>query len=181
MELGFKPDHPYVPSMPSPFGIVEARLPQLLERANVTLDTLTRIVAQMPDTLDRTNRFMTNAERIMRESQLPVTSAESRRFFTTTSAQMEQIRSDIDAVVGPNGSLAKFSDETRDSIKAANLPAATQAAREAADNSRLASDDLRRSLPAIRDSLDQMRDLSRMLKEQPESVLYGPRPPEGKH
>ena len=41
----------------------------------------------------------------------------------------------------------------------------------------LAADDLRRSLPAIRDSLDQLRELARQLQEQPESVVYGPRPP----
>ena len=40
----------------------------------------------------------------------------------------------------------------------------------------LAADDLRRSLPAIRDSLEQLRDLARQLQEQPESVVYGPRP-----
>ena len=41
----------------------------------------------------------------------------------------------------------------------------------------LAADDLRRSLPAIRDSLDQLRELARQLQEQPESVVFGPRPP----
>ena len=41
----------------------------------------------------------------------------------------------------------------------------------------LAADDLRRSLPAIRQSLDELRDLARQIQEQPESVMYGPRPP----
>jgi hypothetical protein len=180
MELGFKPNRAYVPSVPSPFAMVQERLPALLDTADVTLATLKDIMARMPDTLDRTNRFMTSSEHMMRESQLPALSADSRKFFTTTSAQIEQMRSDIDGVMGPEGTLVKFSDETRAAIKAADLPAATQAAREAADNTRLASDDLRRSLPAIRDSLGQIRELSRMLKEQPESVVYGPRPPEGK-
>jgi paraquat-inducible protein B len=39
---------------------------------------------------------------------------------------------------------------------------------------------MRRSLPAIRESLDQLRELARMLEEQPESVVYGPRPPQEK-
>jgi ABC-type transporter Mla subunit MlaD len=180
MKLGFKPDRPYVPSVPSPFGMVQNRLPALLERADATLQTLREIVARMPDSLDRSDRFFTNTERIIHESQLPALSADSRKFFATTSAQIEQIRSEMDGVIGAEGALIKFTDEARAAIKAADLPAATQSAREAADNSRLASDDLRRSLPAIRDSLAQLRELSRMLEEQPESVLYGPRPPEGK-
>jgi hypothetical protein len=181
MELGFKPNRPYVPSVPSPFETVQDRLPALLDRANATLETLREIVTRMPDSLDRSDRFFDNTNRIMRESDLPTLSADSRKFFATTSAQIEQIRSDMDGVIGSEGSLVKFSEEARAAIKAADLPAATQAAREAADNSRLAADDLRRTLPAIRDSLQEVRELSRMLEEQPESLVYGPRPPEKKH
>ena len=181
MELGFKPNRPYVPSVPSPFEMAQDRLPALLDRANATLLTLREIVARMPDSLDRSDRFFDNTNRIMRESDLPTLSADSRKFFATTSAQIEQIRSDMDGVIGSEGSLVKFSEEARAAIKAADLPAATQAAREAADNSRLAADDLRRTLPAIRDSLQEVRELSRMLEEQPESLVYGPRPPEKKH
>ena len=181
MELGFKPNRPYVPSVPSPFEIAQDRLPVLLDRANATLETLREIVARMPDSLDRSDRFFDNTDRIMRESDIPTLSADSRKFFATTSAQIEQIRSDMDGVIGSEGSLVKFSEEARAAIKAADLPAATQAAREAADNSRLAADDLRRTLPAIRDSLQELRELSRMLEEQPESLVYGPRPPKEKH
>src|SRR3974390_3185093 len=39
MQLGFRPDRPYVPSMSSPFTMVADRLPELLDRANTTLDT----------------------------------------------------------------------------------------------------------------------------------------------
>jgi ABC-type transporter Mla subunit MlaD len=181
MQLGFKPNRLYVPwGTPSMFATVQDRLPALLDQADATLQTLEKIVARVPDSLDRSDRFFANSERIMRESDLPALSADSRKFFATTSAQIEQIRSDMDGVIGTEGSLIKFSEEARAAIKAADLPAATQAAREAADNSRLAAEDLRRSLPAIRDSLEQMRELSRMIEEQPESVVYGPRPPEGK-
>jgi len=83
--------------------------------------------------------------------------------------------------MGGYGALSKFSEEARAAIKAADFPATTQAAREAADNSKLASDDLRRSLPEIRDSFKELRGLSRLLEEQPESVVYGARSPEGKH
>lgn len=181
MELAIKPNRPYVPSVTSPFEMAQDRLPALLDRANATLLTLREIVARMPDSLDRSDRFFDNTNRIMRESELPTLSADSRKFFATTSAQIEQIRSDMDGVIGSEGSLVKFSEEARAAIKAADLPAATQAAREAADNSRLAADDLRRTLPAIRDSLQELRELSRMFEEQPESLVYGPRPPEKKH
>ena len=182
MALGFKPSRLYVPSMPSTsLATVQDRLPEILDRAEATLQTLREIVTRIPDSLDRSDRFFTNVERIVQESQLPALSADSRKFFTTTSAQIEQIRSEMDGVIGTEGTLVKFSEEARAAIKAADFPATTQSAREAADNSRLAADDLRRSLPAIRDSLEQMRELARQLEEQPESVVYGPRPPKEKH
>jgi hypothetical protein len=180
MELGVKPNRPYVPSVPSPVTMLQAQLPELLDRANATLRTVIDLVDRMPDSLERSDRFFSNVERTIQESQLPALSADSRKFFATTSAQIEQIRSEMDGVIGTEGALVKFSEEARAAIKAADLPASTLAAREAADNSRLAEDDLRRSLPAIRDSLEQLRELSRTLEEQPESVLYGPRPAEGK-
>src|SRR6516225_1055015 len=94
MELRFKPSRPYIPSMPSMFAAVQDQLPVLLDRADATLQTLREIVARMPDSLDRSDRFLTDAERIMHESQLPALSADTRKFFTTTSAQIEQIRSE---------------------------------------------------------------------------------------
>ena len=180
MALPFKPNRPYVPSVPSPFTTVEERLPALLDRADITLQTLTKTIARMPDSLERSDRFFSNVERTIHESQLPALSADSRKFFATTSAQIEQIRSEMDGVIGTEGTLVKFSDEARATMNAANLPTTTQSVREAADNSRLASDDLRRSLAAIRDSLEPLRELSRTLEEQPESVVYGPRPAERK-
>ena len=175
MELGFKPNRMYVPSVTSPFTMVQDRLPALLDRANATLQTLREIIARMPDSLERSDRFFANIDRIMSDSQLPMLSTDTRKFFTTTSAQIEQIRSEMEGVIGAEGVLVKFSEEARAAIKAADLPASTQSAREAADNSRLASDDLRRSLPAMRDSLEQMSELARQLQEQPESMIWGPR------
>jgi ABC-type transporter Mla subunit MlaD len=176
MELGFTPNKPYVPSMPSPFTTVQERLPALLDRANATLETLTDLVARMPEALDRSDRFFADVQRTMDDSQLPTLSADSRQFLITTSAQIKQIRTEMDGVIGTQGALIKFSDEARAAIKAADLQDATQSVRDAADDSRLAADDLRNSLPAIRDSLEQLRELSRTLEEQPESVVYGPRP-----
>ena len=181
MELAFKPSRIYVPSMPSTIAAVQERLPALLERADATLQTLRQIVDRIPDSLDRTDRFLTNMDRIVRDSQLPELSADTRKFYATTGAQIEQMKSELDGVIGTEGTLVKFSEEARSAIKDADIPATTQAAREAADNSKLASDDLRRSLPAMRDSLEQMSELARQLQEQPESMIWGPRQEQVKH
>jgi paraquat-inducible protein B len=175
MKLEFKPNRPYVPSMPSTFATVQERMPELLDRTEATLQTLKDIVTRVPDSLDRSDRFFTNVERIVREIDLPGLSADSRKFFATTTTQIEQMRSDMD---GAQGSLIEFSDEARAAIKAADFPAMNQSARDAAENSRLAADDLRRSMPAIQDSLEEMRDLARLLQEQPESVVHGLPPPD---
>lgn len=167
--------------MPSVSATVQDRLPALLDRTKATLQTLREIVTKIPASLDRSDRFFTNVERIVQESQLLALSADSRKFFTTTSEQIDQIRSELNGLIGTDGALVKFSEEARAAIKAADLPGAAQSARDAADNSRLASDDLRRALPAIRDSLEQLRELARQLEDQPESVVYGPRPSPENH
>ena len=166
----------YVPSMPSTLATLQDRLPAVLERAEETLQTLRDIVARVPDSLDRSDRFFTNVERILRESQLPELSADLRAFSSSTNAQMAQIALNMDRLVGTDGSLTKFAEEARGAIREADVPASTQAARDAADRTSLAADDLRRSLPAIRDTLQELRELARQFGEQPESVVYGPRP-----
>jgi len=168
MTLAFTPDRPYVPWVPTTMATVQDRLPAILERAEATLQTVTEIVSKVPDSLDRSNRFFTNVERIFQESQLPALSADSRKFFATTSGQIDKIATDLERVIGTDGTLVAFVENANAAIKAADLPATNQTA--------LAADDLRRTLPAIRDSLDQLRDLARQLQEQPESVVYGPRP-----
>jgi len=176
MELGFTPSRTYIPSMPSTIATVQDRLPALLERAEGTLQTLREIIAKLPASIDRSDRFFTNVERIMQESQLPAFSADSRQFFATTSAQIDRMTSELDGLIGKEGTLVKFTEETQATLRAADLPATAKATREAASDSQLAAVELRRSLPAIRDSLEQMRELARQLEEQPESVVYGPRP-----
>ena len=180
MTLAFTPDRPYVPWVPTTLATVQDRLPAILERAEATLQIVTEIVSKVPESLDRSNRFFTNVERIFQESELPALSADSRKFFSTTSAQIDKIATDLDRVIGTEGTLVTFVENANAAIKAADLPTTNQSARAAADQTTLAADDLRRTLPAIRDSLDQLRDLARQLQEQPESVVYGPRPPVAK-
>ena len=80
---------------------------RVLDRAEATLQTLREIVGRIPDSLDRSDRFFTNVERIVQESELPALSADSRKFFTTTSAQIEQIRSEMDGLIGTRGSVGQ--------------------------------------------------------------------------
>jgi ABC-type transporter Mla subunit MlaD len=177
MTLAFTPDRPYVPWVPTTLATVQDRLPKILERAEAALQTVTEIVSKVPESLDRSNRFFTNVERIFQESELPALSADSRKFFSATSGQIDKIATDLERVIGTDGTLVTFVENANAAIKAADLPTTNQSARAAADQTALAADDLRRTLPAIRDSLDQLRDLARQLQEQPESVVYGPRPP----
>ena len=179
--LGFTPTRPYIPSMPSPLKTIEDRLPPLLERAEGTLQVLREIIAKLPASLDRSDRFFTNVERIIQDSELPAFSADSRQFFTTTSAQIDRMTSELDGLIGKDGTLVKFTEETQAALRAADLPATSKLTREAASDSRLVAEDLRRTLPAIRDSLEQLRELARLLEEQPESVIYGPRQAGRKH
>ena len=176
LQLGFKPDRAYVPSMPTPLAALRDRVPEVLERAEATLQVLREIVAKIPDSLERSNQFFTTVERIVQESNLPALSADSRAFFATTSGQFERMTSEIESVIGTRGTLVTLVDEARAAIKSADLAGTNQAARAAAEQSTLAADDLRRSLPAIRDSLQQLSDLARQIQEQPESMVYGPRP-----
>jgi len=82
--------------------------------------------------------------------------------------------------MGDEGTLVKLIDEARTAIETADLQGTTQSARDAFNKTSLAADDLRRSLPSIRHSLDEIRSLARQLEDQPESVVYGQRPPEKK-
>jgi hypothetical protein len=68
MALGFTPTRPYVASMPSTLTKIQDRLPAVLERAEATLQTLREIVLRIPASLDRSDRFFTNVERIRRPS-----------------------------------------------------------------------------------------------------------------
>ena len=107
MTLGFTPTRPYIPSMPTPLSEIRDRLPEVLERVEATMQTLHELVRRMPDSLDRADRFFANVERIVRESELPALSADSRKFFSTTSTQIEAIASNLDGLVGEEGTLVE--------------------------------------------------------------------------
>jgi hypothetical protein len=180
MPLSFTPARAYVPAMPTMMATIEDRLPMLVERAGSALQTLETLVERIPGSLDRSDRFFTHVERIIQESDLPALSADSRQFFSTTSAHIEQITANLDKALGAGGTLEKFVDDTHASIAAADLAATTQSTRDAMNQTNLAADDLRRSLPVIRDALVELRGLARLLEAQPESVVHGPRPAEVK-
>ena len=183
MTLAFTPTRAYVPAMPTMMATMEDRLPALMERASRMFETIERITNEVPGSIERTGAFFADIERIIRDANLPATAADTRKFFSLSSSEMERMSSnieritaDLDKALGPDGTLDKFVADMNGAIAAANLEATTQSTREAMNQSSLAADDLRRSLPAIRDALAQLRDLARLIEEQPESMVYGPRP-----
>jgi paraquat-inducible protein B len=178
--LGFTPDRPYVPMMPSLRTQVQDRLPDLIERAEGTLRVFGEIVARLPASLDRSDRFFANVERSFHESDLPGLSTDSRKFFNVTSEQMGRLTSELEGVIGPGGKLDQLVEEARGALKEADVPGTTLATRNASQQTILAAEDFRRSLPAIRESLEQLREVAKMLEDQPESMVYGPRPAKGK-
>ncbi len=129
MALGFTPTRAYVPSMPTTLSTIADRMPALLDRAESTLRTLTEIIDRVPGSLDRSDRFFTNVERIIRESDLPGLSADSRKFFSATTAQIEEVTANMDKLIGTGGTLAKFTDDARAAINAAEFPAVSQVRR----------------------------------------------------
>jgi paraquat-inducible protein B len=133
IELGFTPDKLYVPSMPSTLSTVQDRLPAFLDHAEETLRTFREIVSKVPASLDRSDRYFANLERIMQESQLPGLSADTRNFFATTTGQIGQMTSDLHGAIGKEGAFTKASEEMQTAIRAANFPATSQATREAAE------------------------------------------------
>ena len=170
---------------PTALCVLQALIPNQGDGWSHVIERLESITDEHADWFSHQfNLVLGNVERIIRESELPALSADSRKFFASTSAQIqatgaqiEQMTTDLEGALGAQGTLVTFVDEARTAIKSADLPATNQSARTAAEQTTLAADDLRRSLPAIRDSLEQLRDLARQLQEQPESMVYGPRPP----
>ena len=128
--------------MPTPLATIQDRLPAVLERAEARSRRSKRSSARIPDSLDRSDRFFTNVERIFRESELPALSADSRKFFATTGTQIEQMTAEMNRLIGDGGTLVKFIDEMSTVIEAADLPATTQTARNAFGETSLAADDL---------------------------------------
>lgn len=173
--LGFTPKPHYVPSMPSTLSAVQDRLPEVLERAQAVLETLRVIADKIPGSIDRTDRFLSDVDRMVRETELPALSADLRGFSRTAGDDLARMRSDMDRVMGDEGTLVQFAEEARSALRDADVPESSKAARDAAERTSLAADEVRRSLPAMRETLEQLHELSRRLAEQPESVVYGPR------
>ena len=71
--------------------------------------------------------------------------------------------------------LVKFSEEARNTIKAADIPGSARSSGEF----QTCFGRSQAPLPAMRDSLEEMGELARQLQEQPESVVWVPRPRTG--
>jgi paraquat-inducible protein B len=175
--LGFTPTRPYIPSMPTRLSALQDRLPEVLERLDVVLRGLRDVAAAVPEILARSDRFLTEIERLLRTSELPQVATDSRRFFGDSGKQFERMAVTLETLAQHGETLAAAADETVATIRTADLAGTSRVARDAADQSSAAAQELRRSLPIIRDSLVELRELARGLQDQPESLVYGNRPP----
>jgi hypothetical protein len=175
--LGFTPTRAYIPSMPSPRAAVTDRLPDGA-RAHGSHAAGAEGDHLQDSEHPRSQRPVFHQRRAHHPGERPART--ERRLADVLHDDDWANRPDdlrpAKPVIGPEGKLVTFLDDVRGAVEAADLPATNQAARAAADQTVLAADDLRRSLPAIRDSLGQLSDLARQLQEQPESMVYGPRP-----
>ena len=122
------PDRAYVPSMPTPLAAMRDRVPEVLERAEATLRALAEIVSRIPDSLDRSDKFFTNVERIIQQSDLPALSADSRKFFATTARRSNRSRPSWKRWSALVGRCRRSLTRARAAIKAADLPATNQSA-----------------------------------------------------
>jgi paraquat-inducible protein B len=93
ISLGFTPTRPYVPSVPRPLAAMQDRLPAVLERAEATLQT-PEIVPSLIVRSGATDSSPTSSA-----SGEPAGRAQRRlaQFFATTSRQIEQVTSELDA------------------------------------------------------------------------------------
>ena len=91
LALGFTPNRAYIPSMPTPLSAMRDRLPEVLERAEATLQALGRSSPGFPTASTGATDSSPTSSASFSESELPALSADSRKFFATTSAQIEQI------------------------------------------------------------------------------------------
>jgi hypothetical protein len=109
MALGFTPDRAH--SVDANDVVVDAgSAAGGPERAETTLRVLGEIVSRIPGSLDRSDRFFANVERIVQRATAGL-SADSRKFFATSGAQIERIASEMEGVVGTRGTLTTFVDE----------------------------------------------------------------------
>ena len=129
----FTPDRPYVAvdavaagdGAGSPAGGAGTRAKRHCRRSG-------RSSRRIPDSLDRSDRFFTNIERIIRESDLPALSADSRKFFSDDE-HADRRRSPPISTAWSAPRDARDARRTRraTAMHDADLPAATQSAREA--------------------------------------------------
>ena len=81
-----------MPSMHSWLDELRTQLPSLIDRGEALLVTAEEIVARLPESLDRSDRFFANVDRVFQESDIPELSDEARQLFETTTAERGSMR-----------------------------------------------------------------------------------------
>ena len=105
LELGFKPDRAYIPSMPTTLVGDTGPACRRCSNARKPRCRCSRTSSRrIPDSLDRSDRFFTTVERIVQQSNLPALSADSRKFFATTAGRSSRSTTEHrERVIGDRG------------------------------------------------------------------------------
>ena len=134
-------------------------LPTISLRVSSVASARSNTAGRIPESLDGATRFSRTSNHIVRGKPIATLSADSRKFFTTTSAQIGEIQTEMN---GHGGNTSQAHGRGTGRNQGRRLSAATQRTRTR-PMFRL-QQGCRRSLPAIRDSLQQMRELARQLE-----------------
>ena len=188
LPLGRQPERPYIPSMPSP------------ESSFFT--SLEKVTVQVPEMLDRTNKILERIDTTLSRTKLEVLVDESIGLVKSSREQVETVGNDLHKILEDKGAfdsfitqasedlrqmrtaLEEFMSFTRDELTKAKIKETAAKIRGALDtldtlgsNGDLMISDLRASIPALETALEEISALARVLREQPDSLLYGRKKP----
>jgi len=184
LPLGRVPERPYIASMPSP------------ESSFFT--SLEKVTVQVPEMLDRTNKILARIDQTLHATHVEVLVDESIDLVRSSRQQIETVGSDLHTMLADKGrvddaltrasadltamrrSLEEFMGFTKQEVQKAQLAKTAERIRQVlatmddlGNTSDLTISDLRDVIPSLEKTLEEISALARILREQPDSLLYG--------
>ena len=162
--------------------------------------SLQKVTVQVPVMLDRTNQILARIEEKLEKTKLDVLVDESILLVKSSRDQAETVGNDLHDLLKKEGtltsyvklahadleqmrdSLTEFMAFTRSEVQKARIQETSAKVRKVLDtldglgsNGDLLAGDLREVVPALQTALEEITALARVLREQPDSLLYGRR------
>ncbi len=184
LALGRKPKRAYIASIPSP------------ESSFFT--SLEKVTVQVPAMLDQTNAILARIDKVLGRAKLDVLIDESIDLVQSSREQIEVVGGDLHAILDQKGSLntlvaqasadlaamrqslQRFLDLSEEEIQKAKIAETSAKIRGVLDSmdrlggsGDLLASDLREVIPTLEAMLVEITALARVLREQPDSLLYG--------